>query len=283
MTMDYRLRPATEEDEPFLKELSFDLRAPDFLALQMPEAALMQLLEMQYRAQKAGYQQQFPNAESTIVWVGPYRVGRMLVNPGKAALHLIDIALLTAFRGHGIGRSMIESLIERARQAAVPLRLTVREENRAMQLYARLGFVRCGERAMSVEMEWGGAPATPPPAHDSIHESGSIVPGLNGAYFRSVCQTQAIIQKSAGEQIVLKLASVESLRPDRDARVSLGDSFTLTFEGDAGCLLPQGIYELQFEDSHTMEIFIVPIRSAHGIVTYESVFNRMMRMAEAPA
>jgi len=151
--MEYRLLPLTEQDEPFLKELYFEIRKPEFLPLGLPEPALAQLLEMQYRAQKSGYAQQFPNLESLVVWVGPYRVGRMLVSAEAGAIHLVDIALLEAFRGNGIGGKMIESLTRRALEGGIPLRLSVRQENRAMKLYTRLGFVRCGESGLNIEME----------------------------------------------------------------------------------------------------------------------------------
>jgi len=275
--MEYRLLPLTEQDEPFLKELYFDVRKPEFLPLGLPEAALAQLLEMQYRAQKSGYAQQFPTLESSVVWVGPYRVGRMLVSAGAAAIHLVDIALLEAFRGHGIGGQLIESLTRRALEAGVPLRLSVREENRAKRLYTRLGFVPRGGNGLNIEMEWGGAAPPQAAGDDSIQETGPVVPGPNGAYFRSICGTQAIVQIGTGEGVVLKLASVRALRRDPDASVSLGDSFRLAFEADSSAMLAQGIYDLQFEDGNRMNIFLVPIAAANGVATYESIFNRMSR------
>jgi GNAT superfamily N-acetyltransferase len=277
MAMDYRLLPLTEQDETFQKDLYFELRKPEFLPLGLPEAALTQLLEMQFRAQKLGYANQFPNLESSVVWVGPYRVGRMLVSADAAAIHLVDIVLLEAFRGHGIGAALIESLTRRALEAGVPLRLSVRQENRARNLYTRLGFFSRGENGPNIEMEWGGAASPQAAGDDSILEDGPIVPGPNGAYFRSICGTQAMVQRGNAERIVFKLASVRALRRDPDPSVALGDSFKLTFEGDSSTMLAQGIYNLEFEHGNRMDIFLVPIASRNGVATYESIFNRMSR------
>jgi ribosomal protein S18 acetylase RimI-like enzyme len=277
--MEYRLRPSTAKDEPFLKELFYDVRAVEFLPLQLPQAALHQLLEMQYRAQKSGYEQQFPDMESSIVWVGPYRVGRILVSSSVDAIQLVDIALLAAFRGHGIGRGMIDSLCQRALEAGVPLRLSVRKENRAMKLYKRLGFVRRGERGLNVEMEWGEKALPDAAVEQAVNESGPVVPGPNGAYFRSICGTRAIVRRDGAERVELKLASVRALRKDADASVTLGDSFALIFEGDSSALLAQRIYELEFEDGYRMDLFLVPVAAANGMATYESIFNRMERKA----
>jgi ribosomal protein S18 acetylase RimI-like enzyme len=275
--MEYRVSPASAEDETFLKELFFDVRASEFLPLQLPPPALTQLLEMQHRAQKAGYGQQYPHAEESVIWVGPYRVGRMLVDSSSTAIHLVDIALLTPFRGHGIGRSLLDSLCQRASQAGVPLSLTVRSTNPAIRLYRRAGFTPCGKPGVDVEMQWGGAAPAAADVREETSETGPIVPGLNGAYFRSIRGSKAVVYRAGLENVVLTLVSVRALRADPDPTVVPGDSFELTFEGSSDAMLQQQIYGLEFEDEQRMEIFLVPIAAANGIAVYESVFNRMSR------
>jgi GNAT superfamily N-acetyltransferase len=285
--MEYRIQAATEEDEPFLKELFFDARAAEFAPLRLPEPALAQLMEMQYRAQKSGYAQQFPAAESSIVWMGPYRVGRMVVSVAADAIRLVDIALLTPFRGSGMGGRLIEGLCHRARETGLPLRLSVRAANRAVNLYKRLGFVPRSQTAMDIEMEWGGASATET-AND--HQAGQqqaseeqapnsepVTPGLTGAYFRGIRGRTVVCNREGAEPLLLKLANVNALRKDPNPVVDAGDSFALSFEADAKFMLPQGIYELEFDDGYRAGIFLVPLAAANGVVTYESVFNRMQR------
>jgi len=285
--MEYRIQAATEDDETFLKELFFDARAAEFAPLRLPEAALAQLMEMQYRAQKSGYAQQFPAAESSVVWMGPYRVGRMLVSAGAEAILLVDIALLTPFRGSGMGGRLIEGLCSRAREAGLPLRLTVRSGNRAVNLYKRLGFVPRGQTAIDIEMEWGGASAAEPAPEQpaSAQQTGNaetlngepVAQGLTGAYFRSIRGLNAVCNRQGAEPLVLKLADVRALRKDPNPEVDAGDSFALSFEADAKLMLTQGIYDLEFDDGYRAGLFLVPLAAANGVATYESVFNRMQR------
>ena len=279
MSMEFRTLAASADDEPFLRELLRDVRDPEFLQLNLPEAGLAQLMDLQYRAQKQGYEQQFPNLESTILWVGPYRVGRMLLSETVDSMRLVDIALLTAFRGTGIGSRILESLCQRAREAGRPLRLSVRRGNRAINLYTRIGFVMRGDNGMDIEMEWGGREAKPAVVGEPGSEEGSCEPGPNGSYFRGLRGTRAIFRPSVGAPLVLRLAAVTSLRPDRDTNVALGDSFALTFESESTVTLPQGVYLLEFEDGYRMDTFLVPVALENGLATYESIFNRMHRKA----
>lgn len=282
MAMEFQVLAASAEDEPFLKELLRDVRADEFLPLHLPEAALAQLMDLQYRAQKQGYEQQFPNLETSVVWLGPYRVGRILVAENAESIRLVDIALLKAFRGNGIGGRLIEGLCERAQQAGLSLRLSVRQGNRAIELYTRIGFIRGRENGTDIEMEWGGL--TPHPAvleEEEPAESGPVEPGPTGAYFRTLRGTQAVFRPEHGDPIVLRLSRVAPLRPDPDANVLPGDSFALGFEGDSASTLGQGVYPLEFEDGYKLGIFLVPVSMANGVTTYESIFNRMHRLAGA--
>ena len=128
------LRPATAEDEPFLRQL-FNSTRPDLLLLPLEMAG--PLIDMQYRAQRMHYEKGFPNAEEMIVVRDEAPVGRMITWDGGDDLHLVDISLLPEFRGRGIGTSLLSSLIAKGR----PVTLMVRADNPAHRLYRRLGFV----------------------------------------------------------------------------------------------------------------------------------------------
>jgi GNAT superfamily N-acetyltransferase len=57
----------------------------------------------------------------------------------------LGVAVVEELRGRGIGRALMEALIERARLAGEPaLSLSVEFENPAARLYQRLGFARVG-------------------------------------------------------------------------------------------------------------------------------------------
>lgn len=274
--MNYRLAPATPEDEVFLGELYADVHAAEFAPLNLPGPALAQMMGFQARAQRAGYAQQFPAAESSILWVGPYRVGRVLVNVAPNEIRLVDIALLSDFRGQGIGGHAIESLRARAGALGLPLRLSVRPGNPAARLYLRLGLVVTGGDGLNAEMEWSPEAR---PAQPKVEEEAPVVPGLSFAYFAGIVGQEVSVAVPGGAQALLRVVSVTPLvLPAGSGLVDTGDSFSIIFHSaaDAPGLLEQRIHPLRFADGTEMEIFLGPIRVEAGVAVYEAVFNRTM-------
>jgi len=151
-TAHLRLRPARPGDENFLKSLYASTR-DDLRAAPMFEI----LLEMQWRAQRAGYRQDFPAADDTIVEVDGAPLGRLLVERSLQPWRIVDLALLPAARGRGIGAAVLAALQERAGAAGAALELTVRHDNaRARRLYLAAGFLPAGADEMAERMVWPG-------------------------------------------------------------------------------------------------------------------------------
>ena len=100
---------------------------------------------MQYAAREAGYRRQFPDASAEIVLVDGIPAGRVLVDRGDSALHVIDIALMPEHRGHGVGTDVLVVLLDEASASSLPLTLSVLRGNPALRLYRRLGFEVNGE------------------------------------------------------------------------------------------------------------------------------------------
>ncbi len=64
--------------------------------------------------------------------------------------------LLPAYQNRGIGSYLLERLIDDAKTAQVPLRLTVLEVNPARRFYERHGFVLTHTISPRHHMEWRG-------------------------------------------------------------------------------------------------------------------------------
>jgi ribosomal protein S18 acetylase RimI-like enzyme len=143
------LRPATADDEAFLFDLFASTRE-EFNFLE--ETQRQPLLKMQYAARQFQYEEGYPQAEADIILLDDRRAGRMLVNVSEQAITLIDIALLPEYRGTGIGTQVLQDLLKRAVEARKPVKLQVFKTNPALRLYERLGFSRCGEQSMYLEM-----------------------------------------------------------------------------------------------------------------------------------
>jgi ribosomal protein S18 acetylase RimI-like enzyme len=160
-----RLREEREDDLAFRLRL-FGCSRPD-LAL-LPPAAREQLTALQFRAQTMSYRAQFPAARFDIVELDGIAIGRIVVDRAGPAVHIVDQALMPAFRKLGIGSAIMRALMEEASRTQRPLRLHVASNNdAALRLYVRLGFVPVGRSPTDIELEWR-APA---------HAAGSGPPG----------------------------------------------------------------------------------------------------------
>ena len=138
---------ATREDEFSLMPLSEDQKAG--------------LLSMQFNAQRAQYSMSYPHAENDIILFGEVPIGKQIINRGDSEFTLVDIALLPANRGVGIGTHLIEALLAEAESAGKPVALHVWHSNPAKKLYERMGFVADNHDDVYCEMRWSPTPVTP--------------------------------------------------------------------------------------------------------------------------
>ena len=150
MTPPIALRDVEEKDEAFVFELFRG--ANEGLVSAAPDASL-ELLEMQFAAQRRGYSEQYPEAQDHIVTVADLDVGRILVWRTQAQIRIVDVCLLPECRGAGIGSALLGMLQEESAREGKPLRLSVLKTNPARRLYERLGFATLDETATHVHME----------------------------------------------------------------------------------------------------------------------------------
>jgi hypothetical protein len=79
------------------------------------------------------------------------------------AIRIMDIALLPAFHGRGVGTHLLGDLQSEASAAGRPLRIHVERFNPALNLYARLGFHLVEDRGVYLFLEWPPDGASSPP------------------------------------------------------------------------------------------------------------------------
>jgi ribosomal protein S18 acetylase RimI-like enzyme len=150
------LRSAKPEDEEFLFRLFADSQE-HLTVFRSNEALYQSLVEMQYRGRKLSYAAEYPQAVDAILCVedeaeGAMPVGRLLVDCQPDRWRIVDIALLAAHRGKGLGGWALEQCKRQCGEAAGKLALEVRPDNRARRLYERLGFHVTYEDLLTVEM-----------------------------------------------------------------------------------------------------------------------------------
>lgn len=148
------LKTVVVEDENFLKDLFFDVRRGEFEVAGFSSEQLKMLLGMQYSAQKQSYKAAFPNAKHTIIEFEGEKIGQLLTAQNGNEIHLIDISILSSFRGRGIGSFFLKKLKDESEK----ITLSVFKTNEsAIRLYEKHGFKFVNEKGMYYRMEWKNA------------------------------------------------------------------------------------------------------------------------------
>jgi ribosomal protein S18 acetylase RimI-like enzyme len=134
------LRPAREEDWEFFARVYASTRQAELAAVPWSDEERAAFLEQQFAAQSADYRANYPDASFDVVLVAGEPAGRLIVDRRDDEIGIVDIALLPAFRGSGIGTGLLRSLVDESEAAGTPLAIHVERENPARRLYERLGF-----------------------------------------------------------------------------------------------------------------------------------------------
>ncbi|HYL76328.1 MAG TPA: GNAT family N-acetyltransferase [Bryobacteraceae bacterium] len=153
------LRPATAGDDEFLLHIYASTRHDEMASWGWDLAQQTGFLRMQFDVRHRGYLAAYPAAETSVVSAGGIPCGSLIVSRGRGEIRLVDIALLSEFRGRGIGAHLLGMLLAEAARSQASLRLSVLRSNPAVHLYERLGFIATGGDEMYAEMEWTSRPS----------------------------------------------------------------------------------------------------------------------------
>lgn len=147
------LRDVVPADRPFLRAVYASTREDELARTGWTRAQKDEFLDQQFAAQDLHYTRNYDNATYSVIVVDGYPAGRLYVARWPAEIRIIDIALLPAARGRGVGTGLLRELIDEAAGAGRRLTIHVERENPALQLYERLGFARVEERGPYYLME----------------------------------------------------------------------------------------------------------------------------------
>jgi ribosomal protein S18 acetylase RimI-like enzyme len=148
------LRPLTESDEPFALSVYASTREEELALVPWSDEQKAAFVAMQFAAQSAHYAQHYTGMSSDVILVDGEPAGRLLVARWPEEIRIVDIALLPAFRGRGAGSALLRDLIAEATEHGKPLSIHVERDNRALELYERLGFRPVGETGVHLRMQW---------------------------------------------------------------------------------------------------------------------------------
>lgn len=148
------VRPAGPGDEPFLLALYGAGRAAELDQVAWPPGQREAFVAMQHDLRERQYRAAYPDAELGVVEVDGRSVGRFHLHRGGDEVRIIDIALLPAHQGQGIGGALLQRVLADAATGGLPVTLQVERDSPARALYERLGFRTVAEDDVRLHLTW---------------------------------------------------------------------------------------------------------------------------------
>ena len=147
-------RPMTEADLTFAAALYASTRADELALSGWPEQERRVFLDQQHSAQHHHYRTYYPGAEWLILEREGEAIGRLYLDEWRDQFRIVDISLVPAKRGAGIGKALLRDVQEAARSAGKRVSIHVEKANPARRLYERLGFAITEDKGVYDLMEW---------------------------------------------------------------------------------------------------------------------------------
>lgn len=148
------LRPSTDADYDFMRVLYHSAREEEMKHFPLGEEQKQAFLDWQFQCQWTHYREHYPTCDWRIIERGGERVGRLLVDRWPDQIRIVDIAILAAARGAGVGTMLMQEILEEGRQAKKPVTIHVEVFNPAQNLYQRLGFQQVDSSGAYHLMRW---------------------------------------------------------------------------------------------------------------------------------
>jgi GNAT superfamily N-acetyltransferase len=148
------LRPERDDDRELLCELYGSTRADELAQVPWSDEEKQRFVRFQFEAQRRFYREHYAGATFEIIEVDGAPAGRLYVAEWSREIRLMDVALLPAYRGRGIGTTLLHDLQARAGAAGKPLSVHVERFNPALRLYQRLGFRAIEDKGVYLLLEW---------------------------------------------------------------------------------------------------------------------------------
>jgi GNAT superfamily N-acetyltransferase len=148
------LRPITPDDEAFLFSLYASTREEELRVVDWTPEQKHLFLHQQFRAQHVYYQEHFAGSAFDVILSSDVPAGRLYVARWPTEIRILDISLLPAWRGQGLGGAILQTLQDEAAAAGKPLTIHVERMNPALRLYQRLGFTLREDGGVYLFLDW---------------------------------------------------------------------------------------------------------------------------------
>lgn len=147
-------RPERDDDYPFVQELYHSTRVEEVAVTGWPIEMQRAFLAQQCDAQHRHYRTSYVAAEWLVIERGGEAIGRLYLDHSGGKTALLDIALMPAARGSGIGTAIVADVLAEAARAGRAVEIYVEVNNPARRIYDRFGFVPHESNGVYDRMTW---------------------------------------------------------------------------------------------------------------------------------
>jgi GNAT superfamily N-acetyltransferase len=147
-------RHVEENDTPFLLALYASTREEEMKVVPWPAEEKQRFLEWQFAAQSKHYAEAYDDAGFMIVELDGQPIGRLYTHRTGTEIEIVDVALVPAMRGKGLGAQLLQEVIDEAKQSGKRVAIYVEQFNPARHLYDRLGFHQIDTVGVYHHMIW---------------------------------------------------------------------------------------------------------------------------------
>ena len=141
-------RPVTDADRELICRLYASTRAAEMAMVPWNEEQQRAFVELQFAAQCRSYRETYPQAAHEVLSHEGRDIGRLYVSREPRRIHILDLTVAPEARNAGIGRRVLEDLIEEA--PGLPVSIYVENFNPSRRLFERLGFQVASENGFSL-------------------------------------------------------------------------------------------------------------------------------------
>lgn len=142
------LRPIQDKDQPILLKIYGSTRQEELKQVTVwSEEQKQAFLTQQFNAQHTYYQKNYVGADFYVIQQNNVPIGRLYIQEDfqEKEIRIIDIALLPNWQNKGLGKGILEDILQKATEINRPVTIHVESFNPAMNLYKKLGFKKISE------------------------------------------------------------------------------------------------------------------------------------------
>ncbi len=152
--MTVTLRPIVLPDDlDFLYQVYASTRAAEMALVNWTDAQKEAFVRFQFDAQHRYYQENYSDAHFDMIMQEEQPVGRLYVQRLPDTLLIVDITVLPEYQRHGIGTTLLRTLIAESERTGQSIQIHVEQFNPALHWYERLGFVSISLDGIYYRME----------------------------------------------------------------------------------------------------------------------------------